>query len=91
MKKRKKNEKLLNPKKIKTMDDYVKFLIDSKQIDKKDFSPLKCKHCGSKKLKQDKTFYEDFWGGLVVSEYEVVCKSCGESAGYWSYGSWNVF
>jgi hypothetical protein len=48
-----------------------------------DLSPKKCR-CGSISFK---TINRDFIENILC-EYEVYCKECNQSVGYWSYGVW---
>lgn len=51
----------------------------------KDGQPIKCFKCGSDKLED---VIKDCDRGCVY-ESECNCTSCGQSLGYWAYGSWD--
>ena len=51
-----------------------------------DGQPLECGYCGCKEFKST---HEDYIEHMLC-EYNEVCIKCGEIAGFWGYGSWQV-
>lgn len=49
--------------------------------------PIKCVYCGSKNLRDDNFYKEEYY----VVEYDKICNCCGKKLGHWAYGSWIDF
>lgn len=67
-----------------SMEEYLLQMINERYI-KEDGTPLKC-FCGSTDLEQVGEYYDEH----TLVEYEVKCKTCGRSVGYWAYGNWKI-
>lgn len=72
-----------------TVDQYVKFMVDSGFWDSRDLEPIKCHHCGSTDLEDTGHIVEEL-GTHCVTEYTKVCKGCGKEVGLWAYGYWQI-
>lgn len=70
-------------------DDFQKYL-DSLIKDgyiHEDLEPIKCEHCDSTDLEDENHIVEEL-GTHCTTEYDKICKSCGETVGHWAYGYW---
>ena len=55
-----------------------------------DGQPIKCWKCGCTEQREVVISMVDVFQGMgPVCEYEVFCAVCGESIGYWAYGSFD--
>lgn len=81
-----KENKLKNIFMEEPMENTYKKLKDAEYITK-DCEPIKCTYCGSKDLRDD-NFYKEEW---YVVEYDKICNHCGEKIAHWAYGSWENF
>lgn len=62
--------------------DY-KRLLDNGFITK-DCEPIRCTFCGSKDLRYDNHYKEEWY----VVAYDSICNNCGKKLGHWEYGVW---
>lgn len=67
---------------------YVEEMVDKGYIDYEG-TPIKCPHCGGKKLEQCNREV----GGYNIpdgclTEFDMCCKECGEVVAHWAYGGW---
>ena len=65
-------------------DECYKDMVDNGFIDE-DGTPLKC-ICGCKEFIDVNVCRID----ITVCEFETRCIECGETVGYWAYGSWMI-
>lgn len=72
---------------FKTMEEYLEYMIKEGYMSERDFSPIKCYKCESKKLEEYDEYYEEPHG---LVEYAVRCKDCKHHLGRRSYGYWNL-
>lgn len=81
-----KEDKLMDVFVGRSMEDSYKKLKDAEYI-AENCEPIKCTYCGSKDLRDD-NFYKEDW---YVVEHDKICNRCGKKLGHWAYGSWTDF
>ena len=53
------------------------------------YEPKKCKHCGATEFRRETRDMMEAWGGMIETEFAVICNTCEHVVAYWAYGDYD--